>query len=440
MPRPWARLWPRTLRVRLFLILLGGLTIAYGLCFAVLGAERTISARAVMLGTLESDVATSVAVLDRVPADERPGVAELLSRDTYRFVLGPGSPGVSEISARGHQIAARIGDAIGQRIPLRVESIPGGAEHLQAHLTLSDGKPLTIDVTPHGIMPMARWLPYILAVQLALVIFCTWLAVRQAIRPLGDLAAAADAIRPGQEVAPFREVGPREVAHAARAFNAMRDRIAQHLQERVQILASISHDLQTPITRMRLRADLAEDSSDKEKLVHDLLEIERLVQDGIAYARSAHDGGEKSARIDLVSFVDSIACDYQDTGKAVAISSLAHAVVETQPRALRRILSNLIDNALKFSGAAEIGMQRLASSRIAITVSDRGPGIPGDMLEAVKQPFVRLEQSRSRDTGGTGLGLAIAQQLATSLGGSMRLSNRDGGGLMAEIILGDRGD
>lgn len=144
------------------------------------------------------------------------------------------------------------------------------------------------------------------------------------------------------------ESGPSEVVHAARAFNAMRDRVAQYLEERVQILAAISHDLQTPITRMRLRADMADDTPEKEKLVSDLREIERLVQDGIAYARSAHGNGEKSSRIDLASFIDSIAYDYQDTGKAVTVDGVVRGTVSTKPHALRRILTNLIDNALKF--------------------------------------------------------------------------------------------
>lgn len=159
-------------------------------------------------------------------------------------------------------------------------------------------------------------------------------AVRQAIRPLGELAAAADALDPNKDGPALSEAGPSEVAHAARAFNAMRERIAHYLEERVQILAAISHDLQTPITRMRLRADMAEDSPDKDKLVHDLGEIQRLVQDGIAYARSAHGNGEKSARIDLASFIDSIAYDYQDTGKAVTVVGFGSGVLPSPSRML----------------------------------------------------------------------------------------------------------
>lgn len=427
--------WPSTLRSRLFIILFIGLAIAYSLSFSILFIERYMSAKAVMLGTLESDLATSIAVIDRLPPTERPLWLDRLSRGNYRLLLGPGLPGVPDMSGRGAEIAERIEEAAGHRFPLRVEAIPEDGKRLQGHVTLSDGSELTIDVTPRGVMPIASWLPYVFAVQMALLLLCTWFAVRQAIRPLGDLAAAADAVDPSKKGEPMRETGPAEVARAGRAFNAMRDRIAHHLEERVQILAAISHDLQTPITRMRLRADMADDTPEKEKLVSDLREIERLVQDGIAYARSAHGNAEKASRIDLSSFIESIAYDYQDTGKSVRVIDLVQGTVATKPHALRRILTNFIDNAIKFSGAAEIGIERKDGGEVVITVLDRGPGIPQDMLEAAMQPFFRLEQSRNRETGGAGLGLAIAQQLAGALGGSVRLYNRDGGGLAAELTL-----
>jgi signal transduction histidine kinase len=427
--------WPSTLRSRLFLILFAGLAIAYGLSFSILFAERYMSAKAVMLGTLESDLATSIAVIDRLPANERAEWLDRLSRGNYRLVLGPGLPGVPDMSGRGAEIAKRIEEAAGNRFPLRVEAIPGDGKRLQGHVTLSDGSVLTIDVTPRGVMPLAEWLPYVFAAQMVLLILCTWFAVRQAVRPLSELAAAADALDPNKKDSPMSEEGPSEVANAARAFNAMRDRIAHYLEERVQILAAISHDLQTPITRMRLRADMAEDTPEKDKLVSDLHEIERLVQDGIIFARSAHGNGEKTSRIDLASFIDSIAYDYQDTGKAVRVTGIVQGTAVTKPHALRRILTNFIDNSLKFAGAAEITVERKGEGNTIITVSDRGPGIPDDKLEAAMQPFYRLETSRSRDTGGTGLGLAISQQLAVSVGGAVRLYNRPGGGLAAEISV-----
>ncbi|ATG22511.1 two-component sensor histidine kinase [Ralstonia pickettii] len=431
--RAWA--WPRTLGSRLFVILLAGLVVAYALSFAVLFSERYMSAREVMLGTLETDVSTAIAILDRLPAAERQQWLPRLNRGNYQYILGPGSPGVPEMTQRGKDIAARITEASGGRFPVTVESIPGDGKQLQAHLTLSDGSILTIDVHPR-MTPIAQWLPYVLVVQLLLLIVCCWFAVRLSIRPLVALAAAADALNPNADSPPLDETGPTELARAAHAFNAMRERIARFVEERVQILAAISHDLQTPITRMKLRAEMAEDSEEKRKLVSDLAEIETLVKEGLAYARTAHHSeGEKPSRIDVGAFVESLAYDYQDTGKPVTLTQNATGAIVTRPHALRRVLTNLTDNAIKFGGAAELCVRRDGEA-VVIEVCDRGPGIPEDKLEAVLQPFVRLENSRSRETGGTGLGLAIAQQLAEAAGGVLKLRNREGGGLVAAVRLG----
>lgn len=431
-----ARLWrgPRTLRSRLFLILLTGLIVAHLMSFAVLFGERYVSARQVMLGTLETDVATSVAILDRLPAAERPQWLPRVNRGNYQYILGPGLRGVPEMTQRGKDIADRIMEATGGRFAVTVESIPGDGKQVQAHLTLSDGSPLTIDVHPR-MTPVAQWLPYVLVLQLLLLIVCCWFAVRQSIRPLVALADAADALNPNAKAAPLDEGGPTEVARAARAFNAMSERIAHFVAERVQILAAISHDLQTPITRMKLRAEMAEDSEEKRKMVNDLAEIQTLVQEGLAYARSTSGEGEKASRIDLGSFVESLVYDYQDTGKNVTIEQNVGGAIVTRPHALRRILTNLVDNAIKFGGAAEVSVRRERDA-VLIDVMDRGPGIPDDKLDTVLQPFVRLEGSRSRETGGTGLGLAIAHQLSVAIGGSLKLRNREGGGLAAEIRIG----
>ena len=225
-----------------------------------------------------------------------------------------------------------------------------------------------------------------------------------------------------------------EVARAGRAFNALQARIARHLDERVRILAAISHDLQTPITRMRLRVETGAEGPDQDRLLADLDEVEALVREGIAYARSVHGDVEPTARLDLRAFIESLVFDYQDAGRDVTLTALVDATVATRPQALRRILTNLIDNALRYAGRAEIDV-RAREGRLAIAVLDRGPGIPADKLEAVLLPFVRLEESRSRDTGGTGLGLAIADQLAAALGGKLTLSNRAGGGLEAIVTL-----
>lgn len=425
--------WPRTLASRLSLIFLIGLILAQALSFGAQYYERYESAKNTMLGNLETDVSTSVAILDRLPAEERPAWLARLARKNYGYLLSEGDPG-TPIDARDVPVAVTsITEAIGARYPLTFTDIPGPRQHFQGHLRLSDGSPLTIDVRP-AMAPLSPWLPGVLLGQLALMIACTWLAVRIAIRPLTRLANAVETLDPNAHPIKLDESGPNEVVYAARAFNTMQARIAAYLKERMQLLAAISHDLQTPITRMKLRAEFMDDCAEKEKLCNDLNEMEHLVREGVAYARSVHGATEDSRRTNMDSFLESLVFDYQDMGKQVQLTGHSAAVIDTRPHALRRVLVNLTDNALKFAGAAEVHVAADNAS-LRISVLDRGPGIAEAELAQVLQPFYRVENSRNRDTGGTGLGLAIAQQLAMALGGTLTLSNREGGGLCAELEL-----
>ncbi|CAI8711334.1 MULTISPECIES: ATP-binding protein [Pseudomonas] len=425
--------WPRTLASRLSLIFLIGLILAQALSFGAQYYERYESAKNTMLGNLETDVSTSIAILDRLPAEERPMWLKRLARKNYGYLLSEGEPG-TPLDPQDVPIAVTsITDAIGEAYPLTFTDIPGPKKHFQGHLRLSDGSPVTIDVRP-SMVPLSPWLPVVLLGQLALMLACTWLAVRIAIRPLTRLANAVETLDPNAHPINLDEKGPNEVAYAARAFNSMQARIAAYLKERMQLLAAISHDLQTPITRMKLRAEFMDDSAEKDKLWNDLGEMEHLVREGVAYARSIHGSTEESRRTNLDSFLDSLVFDYQDMGKQVQLSGKSEAVIDTRPHALRRVLVNLTDNALKFAGAAELLIQRDRNG-LSIKVMDRGPGIAEEELAQVMEPFYRVENSRNRSTGGTGLGLAIAQQLALALGGSLTLSNREGGGLCAELKL-----
>lgn len=425
--------WPRTLASRLAMIFFTGLVLAYGLSFGLQAYERYISSRSMMLSNLEQDVATSVAILDRLPAAERAAWLPRLERRTYRYRLDQGLAGEAMASSDPPMAAASIVKAIGSDYRLTFQEIPGPNARFQAHLNLADGAPLTIDVTPAPV-PVARWLPVVLLIQLAVLMLCTWLAVHLAIGPLTRLAQAVDNLDPDHPGVQLDESGPREVRYAAVAFNALQARIAAHLKERMQLLAAISHDLQTPITRMKLRVEVMDEGVEKDKFGSDLDEMEHLVREGVAYARSMDSSTEATCRVNLDALLDSLVFDYQDSGAQVERHGSSGALLETRPHALRRVLVNLVDNALKFAGAAELQVSREGSTTI-IRVLDNGPGIPGDELDDVLKPFYRVEGSRNRSTGGTGLGLAIAHQLIQAMGGRLTLSNREQGGLCAQIEL-----
>ncbi|WP_454832526.1 HAMP domain-containing sensor histidine kinase [Pseudoxanthomonas wuyuanensis] len=436
-PKRFSRLLPRTLRVRLLLILGSGLLLAHVLSFSVLFYERMDATRSMMLRNLFEDVPVSVALLERLSPAQRVEWIPRLERRTYRYLLRPAQTGTPLASERARQVTGLIDDALDHRYALRPRAVSSLPERYEVELTLRDGRPLTIEVTPAP-MPIARWLPWILAAQIVLLLVCIGVAVRLATRPLAQLALAAERMDPAGKGEPLPQDGGAEIAKAAQALNTLQSRVAAHVSERTQILAAISHDLQTPITRMRLRVEALDESAEQTRLLNDIDQISQLVREGLNYARSANVTMGPSVRLDLRAFLDSVVGDYQDTGKAVQHAEGDTASLQTHPQVLRRILQNLIDNALAYAGNAETRVRIDGRGQVCIDVLDRGPGVPEDQLDAVKQPFHRLEPSRSRSTGGTGLGLAIAHQLTHALGGQLALTNRDGGGLQATLTLGTK--
>lgn len=280
----------------------------------------------------------------------------------------------------------------------------------------------------------SHWPVIVFVAQFVAALLLTWLAARHATRPLRALADASEEFGGDKPFTAIPEAGPSEVLRAAAAFNRMGKRIEQHLSERVRILAAISHDLQTPITRLRLRAELLGDAAARDKWLDDLDAMESLVNEGLAYAHSKDRSSETACLVDIYALLDNISCDYADAGHQVMLMAPEGLRATTRPRALRRLLGNVIDNALNYAGSAEVSATADATS-LSIVVGDRGPGIPEDQLEAVFEPFFRLEGSRNRDSGGTGLGLSIARELCATLGGTLVLANRPGGGLEARLAL-----
>ena len=430
------RFWPRTLFHRLTLILFSGLIVAHALNFGLILHERGQAAEMVMAANLANDVATSVALLERLPPAARDAWLGRLERKGYRYFLNRPQNSRALSSTQAQKWIVPITSALGPHYSVIATGPTRANDSMQLHLylQLADGTPLTVELfSPHT--PHSMWVPIILMMQLVMLGALTWVAVRLATRPLAKLANAADALGPDLRGEPLAEDGPMEVARAAAAFNAMQQRIADHLNERIQILAAVSHDLQTPITRMRLRADLMDNPVQREKMYGDLNAMQVLVEEGIAYARSAQDVIEIPCRIDLDALLDSLVCDYLDAGQPIRLSGQFGWPLMTRPHALRRLMTNLVDNALKFGVDTEIMVAVEPPGHLSIYVRDRGPGIRHTELEAVLQPFYRVEGSRNRQTGGTGLGLAIAQQLALALGGALALTNREGGGLEARLCL-----
>ncbi len=432
--------WPRRLWGSLFgrlaVILFCGLLAAHALTLFWVLFERAQLGRSMMLSYIGRDIASSIAILDRVAPDERNAWLARIERKDYRYVLAAtqtGSESETELArVLRESVAASVGASRVANQASVTESERG--ERIEIGLRLADGSPVTVQLERPGLR-VSNSTATLLALQLLLLGTATWFAVRAAVRPLQVLADAANGLDLNRTSAALAETGPIEVARAAHAFNTMRQRIADHLAERLRILAAVSHDLQTPITRMRLRTDLLGSGPVRDKLQSDLADLQGLVQEGVAYARSAQASSETARALDLNALLDGLVCDYVDAGHAVQLVGAAPVPLTLRPLALKRLITNLLDNAVKFAGSAELHIEQLQADTIDLVVRDTGPGVPQAELQAVLQPFYRVESSRNRAFGGTGLGLAIAQELAGAMGASLTVSNRPTGGLDARLHI-----
>ncbi|MBV8686969.1 MAG: HAMP domain-containing protein [Alphaproteobacteria bacterium] len=259
-----------------------------------------------------------------------------------------------------------------------------------------------------------------------------WIGRRIA-RPLRDLAAAAEAFGGRTRPEPVEPRGPADVRRAIDAFNAMNRRTVALLDEKDRMLGALGHDLRTPLASIRIRAESLEPEEERERMIATVEEMHAMLEDILVLARTGR-AREPVRAVDLGALADTVAEEYREVGRPVLFRPSPRAVLEVQPNLLRRALRNLVDNALAYAGNASLRVEQ-DEAEVRLIVEDEGPGIPEERMDEVLEPFRRLEESRSRESGGAGLGLAIVQAAALSHGGTLRLSNRPGGGLQAAVVL-----
>jgi signal transduction histidine kinase len=252
-------------------------------------------------------------------------------------------------------------------------------------------------------------------------------------RPIRNCADKAKLVYAASESQPLPVAGPKEVRELATAFNEMQQRVKKLVDERTLMLAAVSHDLKSPLARLRLRIEELESDDRRRDLEADLDEMLQMIDSSLEFLRSDHTG-EKKQRLDIGAIIDTICDDFSDRGFTVSVERQGKAVFSGRRLALKRALTNLIGNAIKYGNLARVRVVATEKS-ITIAIEDEGPGIPEHKLHQVYAPFYRIETSRSRETGGSGLGLTIAQSIITSHGGSLRLANRPNGGLSATILF-----
>ena len=278
----------------------------------------------------------------------------------------------------------------------------------------------------------AHWLSWsLLAVILALAV--AWLIASRISRPLKAMARSVEAVGRGQTPAPLAEDGAEELSRLASAFNTMACDLERHEKDRSEVLAGISHDLRTPLTRLRLEAELSiGDEGARQAVVADIEQMEAVISQFMDYARA--ETGEAPCATDLTALIHELAERQGYVGRTLPLDLAPLPTMQLRPKAINRALTNLVDNAWKYGGSDVRLQAREIDGEIRIDISDRGPGIPESEAERLKRPFARLEIART-NASGTGLGLAIVERIARLHGGHLDLLPNPGGGLLARIIL-----
>ena len=473
------RFAPRSLAGQLTLLLLLALAAAQGIAVALFAWERIEALRHAHRDDAVQRTATVARLLADTPAGLHDSVIAAASTELARFSLS--REPLAEETGAGERAAAIAGDLSGALGvgPERIRVAPlwtrfmddddGDDRHdrdddddddrdrhrdddgdddrdhehwkpdwFTASVALADGRWLNVAVGPPPGAP--AWGLAFVAVFLLSALGIAAVAVltgRRLARPMRGLANAAGRLGRGEAVADLSEAGPVETRETVRAFNLMRARLDRYVSDRTAMLAAVSHDLRTPITSLRLHAEFVEDAETKAKILAALDEMQRMTGDALAFIRE--DARQEETRtVDLHALLDSVAADLGELGHDIAVADSGRVLVACRAAALRRALRNLLENAAAYGGRAAARIER-DGPEIRVVVEDEGPGIPDADLERVFEPFVRLEASRSRDTGGSGLGLAIARGIVRGHGGDIRLENRAGGGLRATVALPDSG-
>lgn len=426
------RPWPDSLFGRIALVLLAGLILAQ------IGSAL-INARERKTVLLQSDqrqwqerMAATVKLLDSLAPEERaPAIAALTARRlTLKIVAQPPPPNAAAAPSMTAELAALLGADYRVRAWHEPER-----NYIRTVVQLHNGNWLVLDYDPAtGAFGWPQRLLWSLAVLLATALALTLLATRAALGPLGRFTRAAERLGKNLDAPPIAEAGAREVRRAARTLNRMQARIRESIAERSRLLAAISHDLKTPLTRLRLHAEfIREDPELRAALLQEVEIMQAMTRSVIDVLRGGE--GEAIRTVDVYALVEQLAADATELGAQVTIRGRAPVLYLGRSLALRRALVNLLDNARQHAGGVVEILVKDGPDALRICVSDRGPGIPQSELVRMLEPFQRLEPSRNPTTGGSGLGLAIARSIVRAHGGELELRNRAGGGLEVWVTL-----
>jgi len=478
--RQWRDFLPDGVAGRIALILLFALLVVQAVSIALYMGDRAEATFRLFAHSVGDRIVASALLIEDAPAAERAAVLQAINSPTLLVSVADTPP---ESRGAPEEFERRVRDHLAPLAPRPIQVDFAGWREWQDRSREHDQGPVhdrsddedrgwehrgppadafdrvgpTPDLLPSREkvsisvqMTDGRWLRFLVAAEstslrwaarqmfwvalsAAVVVLFAWWIARRVTRPLRRFAAAAERLGMDMDAAPLPVRGSRELREATRAFNTMQERIGRFVTDRTQMIAAISHDLRTALTRLQLRTEFIEDEEQRGKALADIEDMKTMLAATLSFARDDA-AREATTELDLVATVQSLASDAQDNGGTVRYRGPDRLPFTGRPVALRRAIANLVDNALRYGGEADLLLEDAAEG-VRLTVADRGPGIPADQREAVFGPFYRLESSRSRETGGTGLGLAVARSVVRGHGGDITLHDREGGGLAVEVVL-----
>ncbi len=452
-----------SLRGQLVLLVIVALVIAQAVSLWLFVGERGLAVRAA-LGLETADRAANVTrLLEQAPESLQSSILRAADSPLVRFSLDP-APVIDHRDHAGGgaaeaRVRALLGDDDSREIRVEVHRIrdeippmPGmppdmvrmhrqmmgaGVSNTEMRLSIAliGGQWLNVETRFH--QPALQW-PWVSIISFGLtaaliLVALFWFVLTRLAGPLYRLSQAANRLGRGEGVEELDLTGPSEVRDLTRAFNHMQARLTRFISDRTRLLAALGHDLRSPLTAMRVRAELVEDDETRDRLIGSIGEMQTMVDSTLAFARGLAES-DTSETVDLNAFLTTLIEDISATGDTIVLDGAPGIHVTLRPNAMRRAMRNVIENAVRYGGEAHISVGR-TDVAATISVADKGPGIPEEDFDRVFEPFLRLEASRSRETGGSGLGLSIARTIIHAHGGAITLENRPEGGLLVTITI-----
>ncbi|MCA0871398.1 HAMP domain-containing protein [Seohaeicola saemankumensis] len=450
----------RSLKVQLVLLVVAALTVAQLVSLWLFADERSLAVRAALGFEAAGRAANVARLIEEAPDDLHQSILRAANSPLVRFELSS-TPGVQHTDhSDGGQVESRIrallDDNFSRDIRVELHEVQGqilplphlSPEMAEMHKAMMRGELSAIEMNLSIAVEGSQWLnvgtrferppiqwPFYSMLTFALsaaalLIAVFWFLATRLIAPLRRLVRAADRLGRGEDVGVLPVTGPTEVRDLTQTFNRMQDRLTRFVADRTRVLAALGHDLRSPLTAMRVRAEMVDDDETRVSLITSVEEMQSMVEATLTFARGLT-GSEEPEPVNFANFLDGLKSDMMQTFEVEGDPDYQARV---RPNALRRALRNLIENALRYGGSAHVH-HAIRGSEVVVTIDDDGPGIPAADLERVFDPFFRLEQSRSLETGGHGLGLSIARTIVRAHGGDVILTNRETGGVRATLTI-----